>query len=417
MEQKKNEKKEPVKKKNNTGKKTTPKKNTNSNTKTKITENSSKTGNKNTRTKTTTQKRKSNSSTPTTKKKNTTASKPIKKQETIQKETKKTTEKVNKPSPKKEIDLEKTQILSREDFNTYKKTIIKEEPEVEEKIYQTFGKTVILDNVDITDPEEVEDAIADIFSETGKIDFADIERGKLDALDKAPTITKQKRKIDIKFILLLLLTLGLICFVIYHFATFDHNKEKVVIKEVQPKIINENYVFFGDSLTHRYDLKKYFEGLPVVNSGKDGYKTTDLLSRMDEMLYEYNPSKVFLLIGTNDIADDKSTDDIVNNIKEIVKGIQTNRKNAKIYIESLYPIQSELVKNRDNKKIVEINNRLKDFCKEKKLTYIDTYSILVDDKDDLKKEYSDDGIHMTEKAYEAITKKLMPYVKETEKES
>ena len=72
-----------------------------------------------------------------------------------------------------------------------------------------------------------------------------------------------------------------------------------------------NYLFLGDSITDFYDLDKYYEGLPVVNSGISGNTTEDILNDMKNRVYNYNPSKVFLLIGTNDLIHDISVDEIV----------------------------------------------------------------------------------------------------------
>ena len=40
--------------------------------------------------------------------------------------------------------------------------------------------------------------------------------------------------------------------------------------------------------------------MPVVNSGVSGDKTNDILDNMEERIYRYNPSKVVILVGTND---------------------------------------------------------------------------------------------------------------------
>ena len=66
---------------------------------------------------------------------------------------------------------------------------------------------------------------------------------------------------------------------------------------------------------------------------------------MYNRVYKYNPSKVFLLIGTNQIPMGDSDDKIIDGIKHIIDDIRENRPYAKIYIESIYPI---------NKKINEI---------------------------------------------------------------
>lgn len=181
----------------------------------------------------------------------------------------------------------------------------------------------------------------------------------------------------------------------------------------------ENIVFFGDSITDYYDLEKYYGDLPVVNSGIAGNQTKDLLNDMENRVIRYNPTKVFLLVGTNDIAfTDLSDDEIANKIEEIADYITKERKNAKIYIESIYPISKEdskivssvMVDVRDNGRIKSINEKVKDKCNEKGYTYIDMYNLLVNDDDNLNLDYTVDGLHMSDKGYELITETLKKYI-------
>ena len=44
------------------------------------------------------------------------------------------------------------------------------------------------------------------------------------------------------------------------------------------------------------------------------------------------PKKIFLLIGTNDLARGKSVDYVLNNTKLILQKIKTDSKNTKIYL-------------------------------------------------------------------------------------
>ena len=177
----------------------------------------------------------------------------------------------------------------------------------------------------------------------------------------------------------------------------------------------------GDSITELYDLDKHYKNLPVINTGKSGYKTMDIYDELYDRLYIYNPTKVFLLIGTNDFFDDRSNEYIVGNIKKIVNDINDKRPNAKVYLESIYPVNNsddekinkEMVYDRDNKTIKDINKELKKFCDKKKVcTYIDIYNHLLDDDGNLKLEYTRDGLHVSDEAYNIITDILMPYIKE-----
>ncbi len=188
----------------------------------------------------------------------------------------------------------------------------------------------------------------------------------------------------------------------------------IYYKPKEVKVINNlldnNYVFLGDSITAGYDLDEFYPDYPVINSGVSGYRAKDILKRLDEMVYIYNPSKVFLLIGTNDIAKGKDKDYIVNKISEIIDNIKENRKYAKIYIESIYPINSSKVKNRSNDFINELNKEIKLLCEQKEVNYINIHKLLIDEDGELKKDYSDDGLHLTEEGYEVITQELIKYL-------
>lgn len=200
------------------------------------------------------------------------------------------------------------------------------------------------------------------------------------------------------------------------------SEDEVKVQTIEKiKISNDdNYVFLGDSIFEMYDLEKYYDGLPVVNSGISGNTTEDVLNNLNDRVYRYNPSKVFILIGTNDIfLDDYSIEGTVNNIKEIVDDIKENRPFAEIYIQSVYPVSKSdddkiseaAVFTRNNKDIKEINKGIEKLCKEKKVTYIDMYSLLVDEEDNLNLDYTTEGLHISAEGYEVITKEIMKYIK------
>ena len=138
---------------------------------------------------------------------------------------------------------------------------------------------------------------------------------------------------------------------------------------------------------------------------------------MNEMAYEYNPTKIFLLIGINDIAYDTSAenvDETLNNIKTIIKNLKNNRKNAKLYVESIYPINRELNKNKINEDInetiINMNSEIKSICKENKSIYINMHDELTDDDGNFSEDYTNDGIHPNTLGYAKITRVLTPYI-------
>ncbi|MBQ8131909.1 MAG: hypothetical protein IJ193_05405 [Bacilli bacterium] len=194
--------------------------------------------------------------------------------------------------------------------------------------------------------------------------------------------------------------------------------EKVdVIKEV--KVADDNYVFLGDSITDFYDLGDYYKDLPVINSGINGNNTQDVLDSLNSRVYLYNPSKVFILLGTNDYVSLRRNDSIKENITKIVEEIHKHRPLAQIYIESMLPvtiveddkIHYDFIRARDNKEIEDGNEILKKICKDTKSTYIDLYKLFYDDKEGLKLEYTKDGLHLNDSGYRIMTDEIMKYIK------
>ena len=180
---------------------------------------------------------------------------------------------------------------------------------------------------------------------------------------------------------------------------------------------NENIVLLGDSITEIYPINDIYDDMPIVKSGVSGYKTNDILKHIDSMLYQYNPTKVILLIGTNDIMNDIGDDMInetISNIEKISQKIKKNRRNTKIYIESIYPVnrnmKKEMVADRTNEAIQKINDEIEKYCRKNNIIYIDMYDKLIDNNGNFDEKYTYDGLHPNTLGYAKITNVLLPYI-------
>lgn len=226
--------------------------------------------------------------------------------------------------------------------------------------------------------------------------------------------TKKYSFMHFIFVILFILLLGFSSFSVYIFITY---KPKAITKTVEKVVLDENIVFLGDSITYRYNLEKYFPNNSVVNSGIDGNNTQDILDNLKERVYRYNPSKVFLLIGTNDILY-KDKEEIIDNIKKIIDNIKKERPNCKIYLESIYPINDtddgkidhDTVGTRKNDDIKKINKELELYASKNNITYINMYDQLIDEDGNLNLEYTREGLHLSDKGYEVVTDNLKKYL-------
>ena len=280
--------------------------------------------------------------------------------------------------------------------------------------YLNLGKIVIAYNANKKNDN--------VISKNGKLYTYKNSEDLIDILLQLKYPKKKFKKIKIVVMLFCLLCW---LFAIYYRVGINcdnlDKKEKENINTKKIDLKKENIVFFGDSITDYYDLEKFYDDYPVINSGTAGYQTKDLLDKIDEQVIIYNPTRVFILIGTNDIAfTDLSDKEIADNIIEIANKIKDKRKFTKIYIEAIYPVskedneivQEQMVGNRDNERIKNINKMVKEMCIKEKFTFVDTYKLLINDNDNIDEKYTAEGLHLSDEGYKLVTKELKKYINE-----
>lgn len=220
------------------------------------------------------------------------------------------------------------------------------------------------------------------------------------------------KRIGKKIAIILIIVIGLFFYKDIFAKELNEQKSLESIKKY------ENIVFFGDSITEYYPISEIYGDLPIIKSGVAGYKTTDVMDKLDKMVTRYNPTSVYILIGTNDIRHntDESKEQVIKNLKVIIENIKKDRKNTKIYVESLLPINHDTeardyyVEQRENTSIQEVNKEIEQYCEEKNYVYINMYDELTDADGNFSKKYTNDGIHPNDLGYAVMTRKLIPYI-------
>lgn len=187
---------------------------------------------------------------------------------------------------------------------------------------------------------------------------------------------------------------------------------KVQVKEKQVRSMDYNYLFIGDYHTLGLEFNEFYK--PYVKVSNEDYTTLDILDDLRDNIYVYNPTDVFIELGSNELDDESSISEIVNNLKKIVRGIQNNRSLANIYVESLYPI-NDTVEGFDSdlsiEFIKEVNKEIESMCKSLGVTYIDMYKELsVDDL--LKEDYTLDGVKLNSDGYRKVFKVINRYIED-----
>lgn len=206
---------------------------------------------------------------------------------------------------------------------------------------------------------------------------------------------------------------------------YDTNRYQLresILKRMMQIITQQRYkddggaVFYGDSIIEYFDLKKWLPNMKnKYNCGIGGITSDMLLHFIDEGVLKYEPSQVFLMIGTNDLGNTimASPRDIALNVKEIVEIIHHNLPECRIYVLSCIPCLEKVHGYKATKQGLRSNDGLKMIFKEYKkmipykyVNFIDVYSALCNKKGEPIENYYIDGLHINDEGYLAFEKAI-----------
>ena len=170
------------------------------------------------------------------------------------------------------------------------------------------------------------------------------------------------------------------------------------------------YLFIGSSSMRMWkSLEEDFKDYPVINRGFGGSHFSDAIYYFEDLILAYNPEKIVIYEGDNDIAGNKSPNTIMKDLKELLGMIRGNLHHPDIAIISAKPSPRRW----DLKdKYEKLNAKFKKLAsKNEDLTYIDVYADMLNENGVPEPElFLEDSLHMTEKGYRIWKEKLRPFV-------
>lgn len=75
----------------------------------------------------------------------------------------------------------------------------------------------------------------------------------------------------------------------------------------------------------------------VAGRGIGGAITTDVLFYLDRLVLVHEPSRVILYVGENDLSGDRTPQQVLDTVRQIVGGIHRRLPSAKVYLLSIKP--------------------------------------------------------------------------------
>jgi len=180
-------------------------------------------------------------------------------------------------------------------------------------------------------------------------------------------------------------------------------QEAQVMVEQKPENLA---LLLGDSISLWFPNEMLPPQRTWLNQGISGETTAGLLNRLD-VLDQTQPEIIFLMIGINDIIRGTRDETILANQRLIIRYLRRNHPQAKIIVQSILPHSGENAtwEGRDrlleipNRRIVEINQRLKAIAESEDVIYLDLYPLFADTEGNLKMDLSTDGLHLNPQGY------------------
>lgn len=215
----------------------------------------------------------------------------------------------------------------------------------------------------------------------------------------------------------LFIMLSLFCACTMHAQEQKHSTfyyQRATLFEVLPTS-KSDIIFLGNSITNGGEWAELLRNPHAKNRGISGDTTQGVLDRLSTIT-KGKPSKIFLLIGTNDLSRGKSVDEVAKNVEKIVERVKRESPATKLYVQSVFPVNPKFNKflghmNRQ-KDIAALNAKIKAVAARHGVTYIDVYKSLVTPSTDvMNPEYTNDGLHLLGKGYQKWVDVLKPYLK------
>ncbi len=204
---------------------------------------------------------------------------------------------------------------------------------------------------------------------------------------------------------------------------YKDKKEKVKMRpnyftqkshyESLPDTKNE-IIFLGDSITDYCRWSEMFQNLNIKNRGIVGDMTGGVVKRLNEVVSS-SPDKIFIMIGVNDLSSRRlEISEIEDNYEKIIKFIIKKTPLTIIYVQSLLPVNEDIpnrLGHATTQQVIKVNKAIRQLCVKYQLQYIDLFANFRNNNNQLKKEYTSDGLHPNGKGYSLWMEAIEDFVK------
>jgi lysophospholipase L1-like esterase len=176
-------------------------------------------------------------------------------------------------------------------------------------------------------------------------------------------------------------------------------------------------VFVGDSLIEFFDMQHFQDARVIVhNRGIAGDTAAGLATHLQDSVFDLEPAKIFLLIGSNDLAFQISPDIVARRLLRIVEDIlihcTDHLDKTALHVLAIPPVhEGGVAGERNNMNIQRVNACVRDALRLRQQgSYIDIHERLVDAQGRLASRYTTDGLHLNACGYLSLSAMLTAFL-------
>ncbi|APQ18279.1 GDSL-type esterase/lipase family protein [Maribacter hydrothermalis] len=161
----------------------------------------------------------------------------------------------------------------------------------------------------------------------------------------------------------------------------------------------ETIVFTGSSSIRIWKkLEAEFPNHQIVNSGFGGSQASDLLYFINELVLSFNPKKVFIYEGDNDLWAKKRPIHVLDTTEDIIRRIKANNPSTQVILIAAKPSISRW---KIRRKYKRFNRKLENLAKkDDQLNFVDVWNPMLNNKKLKTDIFIEDGLHMNQKGYD-----------------
>lgn len=170
------------------------------------------------------------------------------------------------------------------------------------------------------------------------------------------------------------------------------------------------FLFTGSSSIRLWEgLQASFPQVQIVNTGFGGSQASDLQHYLKDLVLDYNPLKVFIYEGDNDLAEGKSANRALRDLQGVVAGIRSRYPGMPVVLIAAKPSISRW---KLRARYQRFNRKLSRWAaSDPLLSFADVWGPMLLEAGKLNESlFIEDGLHMNQAGYQIWQQVLAPYL-------